>query len=281
MSFTEIFYFSGTGFTLHAAQKIAAQIPGEVHMTPIVAALNSKKRNCEAASVGFIFPMHAFTLPIICQTFLKEYKFEKAEYIFSLVTRGGAPTRIYKHIDAFLKKQGKRLNAFAYATTFNTFDIVYEVHTSDEMAAERSRFEGDIDEFAALVSRKEHFFNRGYRNRFMEMIGFPFIGWLNQLTGYFGLQNDIMADKSCNGCGLCQNMCLSGKIEMQNGKPVWKKDVQCVYCFACLNLCPQVAVQVRKSPTPDRERIFHPEVNWKDIAAQKDSKEDRAVSSQF
>ena len=58
---------------------------------------------------------------------------------------------------------------------------------------------------------------------------------------------DFYSDSNCVGCGTCEKVCLSGKIKMINGKPVWQKDIQCFFCHACLNYCPEHAVQIKST----------------------------------
>ncbi len=271
---TEIFYYSGTGFTIKAA-KTAAEVLGEnVKLTPVVGAMRSGRRVSSAKKVGLFFPMHAFGLPRACTRFMKEYRFPKAEYIFSLVTRGGAPARMHLEINRYLKNQKRKLNAFGYATAPNTFDIIYKVHEGLEMREARAAFEDDVKKFATRVLENEQFIDKGYRNRMLEYILFPFLKVLNRRTGYFFLQNDFYADENCTGCGICSKMCLSGKIAMENGHPIWRKNVQCDYCFACLQLCPEKAVQVRNSKTGELERIFCKEISRSEIANQKVSTKD-------
>nr|WP_231551393.1 hypothetical protein [Methanobacterium sp. SMA-27] len=61
---------------------------------------------------------------------------------------------------------------------------------------------------------------------------------------------------------------------MINGKPNWQKDVQCFSCHACLNYCPEQAVQIKstrllKSYTDKNERYPHPYATDDDLAGQK------------
>ena len=85
---------------------------------------------------------------------------------------------------------------------------------------------------------------------------------------------EFYSDSKCTGCGTCEKVCLSGKVKIVNGKPVWQKDVQCFFCHACLNYCPEQAVQIKstrffKSYTEENERYSHPYATVDDIARQK------------
>jgi Pyruvate/2-oxoacid:ferredoxin oxidoreductase delta subunit len=268
---TEIFYYSGTGFTLEAAKIAASAIGGEIKLTPIVGAMKRIEKVSNARRIGLFMPMHAFGMPKAFDEFLNTYRFPGAEYLFALVTRGGAPTVMHRKIDIKLKKQKKRLNAFGYATAPNTFDIVYRVHDTPKMAQGRANFADDIRRFSGRIRAGESFIDRGYRNWALETLLFPTLRGINRATGYFRLQEAFYADSKCSGCGTCEHVCLSGKIRMVDGKPEWQKSVSCQFCLACVNLCPEEAIQVRNSRTSERPRIHFPGVDVREIAAQKKS----------
>ncbi|MGC9311241.1 MAG: EFR1 family ferrodoxin [Sediminispirochaetaceae bacterium] len=265
----EIFYYSGTGFTLAAARAFAAHIDEEVRLRPIVQLMREGATSSDAEKIGLFMPMHAFGLPSAFIRFLREFRFPRASFICALVTRGGAPTRMHMEIDRLLRRQGKRLNAFQYVTTPNTFDIIFHVPEGPEVLEAQKRGEEDIRQFAAQVNRGEAGIHLGYRNRFHENFTFPILRGLNRMTGYFNLQNSFYADGTCTGCGQCEEVCLSGRIRMKDNRPVWDHTAACQYCLACLHLCPVHAVQVKKSKTPELGRIRRPDVSWKEIAAQK------------
>ncbi len=266
---TEIFYYSGTGFTLAAARLMAAELGDNVALTPMVAATRERNPESEADKVGLFMPMHSFGIPRPVREFLKSARFPRARYIFVLMTRGGAPGRVDKQIARYLRRQGKRLNAFQFATTPNTFDIIWPVPTDDTVRQARTQHDDDIRTFARVVAASGDSINIGYRNRWLEYSLFPCLKVVNRVTGYFSLQKNLFADDRCIGCGQCAEACLSGKITMHDGKPRWDPEVDCHFCLACLHLCPQTAVQVRHTKTPQLERTHAAGVTLNDIAAQK------------
>jgi ferredoxin len=86
------------------------------------------------------------------------------------------------------------------------------------------------------------------------------------------------SDSKCKGCGTCEKVCPSGKVEMVDKKPVWRDDVKCFLCYACLNYCPAQSVQIAdqwfmKSHTAKNARYPHPYATADDIAAQKRPKD--------
>ncbi|HYE67298.1 MAG TPA: 4Fe-4S dicluster domain-containing protein, partial [Anaerovoracaceae bacterium] len=84
----------------------------------------------------------------------------------------------------------------------------------------------------------------------------------------------FVADPNCKGCGTCERVCLSSKIRMVDGKPEWQKKHDCYSCYACLNFCPERAIQLKSTPiikfyTEQNGRYHHPDITQNDIAMQK------------
>ncbi len=267
---TEIFYYSGTGFTLKAAKILQKELHDKVILKPIVGLMNSGCTISNAEKVGLMMPLHAFGMPSAYRRFLDTFQFPNAKYIFVLVTCGGAPAKVYNEINKHLKHQNKKLNAFRYAVAPNTFDVVLNIGSSKKVKDARLHFNEDVKNFATIINRNENSIELMYRNYFGDYFLFPVMRMLNRKTAYFNLQNDFYVDNKCIGCGQCEKMCLSGKIKINDKKPEWQSNVSCQYCLACLNLCPQQAIQVRKTKTPKIDRIFCPGTVYKDIAAQKE-----------
>lgn len=80
---------------------------------------------------------------------------------------------------------------------------------------------------------------------------------------------NFYCDTTCTGCGICEQVCLSKKIAMIDGKPVWQKDVQCYFCYACFNFCPARSILVKRVYMKKSDRYIHPKITAKDIAGQK------------
>jgi ferredoxin len=109
----------------------------------------------------------------------------------------------------------------------------------------------------------------------------PFVPLLEAMTPYLirlgrmvESSFDFYYDQECTGCGLCEQVCLAGKVQMVDERPVWQEAVKCHGCFACLSFCPEESIQVKskwylKSYTEQNGRYHHPAIKAKDIARQK------------
>jgi ferredoxin len=81
-------------------------------------------------------------------------------------------------------------------------------------------------------------------------------------------------DLKCTGCGICEKVCPSSKIKIVDATPIWQCKVDCYFCYACLNFCPNQAIQIHsqiymKSFTTEKGRYPHPYAGVIDMVAQK------------
>lgn len=283
---TEIYYFSGTGNSLHVAKELQRRIP-ETSLVPIVSLLDEESIETHAETVGFVFPQYAGTMPKFMAKILKRLDPRSARYLFAIVTRGGTPCRAFADVDKLLERKGRRLDSYFVLTMPSGSDPLVEKFV-DNITEERiARLESEmlqrLDSIQRIITAQE-------TNREEDLSGLdlpppdfikplmPFIEILKPILLPLGKlaesSFDFYFDAKCTGCGLCERVCLAQRIKMVDERPVWQKDVKCFGCFACLNYCPEQSVQIEstwylKSRTPENGRYHHPEITAKDIAEQK------------
>lgn len=266
---TQIFYFSGTGNSLHIARELAGKIPN-TSAIPMLAAVNSRRLETEAETVGFVFPIHAFTIPGVVKQFLLSVDLKSASYIFAVATRGGSPCRVFAHMDKILEKKGKALDAQFFVNMPNNYIPAFNAPSEEEITRLEAEAQTMIAFMAEIISKRQKSKEKDPHGSFMEEnVLFPLLTPIFHKTGYFNLQNGFYADSGCTGCGTCSQVCLSGKIGMQEGRPQWDKSIGCTYCLACIHYCPTRAIQLKKAKSESKSRYHHKNVAMKDIAAQK------------
>lgn len=270
---TEIYYFSGTGNSLYVARELQKKIP-KTKLIAIVGLLNNENIKTGTDTVGFVFPIHMAMIPWPVIEFLRKIDLNSAEYIFTAVTRIGTRHRAFEDLEKILKKKGKRLDAF-FNLNMASNDLKFKgfkAATAEEIAYIEVKVQNKLDYIQNIIINKEIVHQRDTEFT-VSIPAFsvlsPFLPFLNKMLDY-----DFYADSKCVGCRTCEKVCLSGKIKMVDGKPVWQKNVKCFFCYACLNYCPEYAVQIRstrflKSHTEENERYSHPYATADDIAGQK------------
>ena len=264
----QIYYFSGTGNSLHVARELKRRMPS-ISLVPIIGALKEAEIKSTAETVGIIFPIHAHTIPAIVKDFLKKVDLSSANYVFAMATRYCAD-KVFKVINRILKKKNQKLNAsFAVNTPVN-YIPVFSVPTTEEINEIELVLQENLDEIQPIIEgKKEHFEKSNLMLAILANTLLLFNQLLFQSTKYFGMQKSFYADEKCIGCGTCENICLSGKIKLVDKKPVWQNDVSCVYCFACISYCPKMAIQAKGKRTKKKGRYQNPNITAKDIASQK------------
>lgn len=269
MSTIDIYYFSGTGNSLHAASELQKRLPGAT-LIPIVSALKEQTIRAKAGTVGLVYPVHGFTMPLIVEEFLKKADFSSATYIFALTTRFCAP-RFVSRIDRILRGQGRTLDAFFSVRMPQNYLPIFDVETPEQIAESESRLQDTLDSMTTSILNKQK--SRPDAPplpvRIMTNTVFPVISAMDRATRYFHLEEKFCADDRCTGCGACERVCLSGRIKMQGGRPAWDTDTGCMFCFACIHFCPARAIQISGKKTAERGRYHHPAVTADDITGQK------------
>lgn len=279
---TEIYYFSGTGNSLHVAKELQKRIPN-TKLIPIVSLLDKKNIKTDAETVGFVFPIHGVTIPVPVKNFIKKLDLSSSKYFFALATRGGTIHNAFEVIDKNLSKKGKRLDSYFTITMFSSDPKLkdWEPPTSEKIKEMEIRVQNQLNAIQKIVLDKQ--INREKDSEGMSFSHSPLINFLLEklilfamkyLVEFKGLNNYFYTDEKCIGCGTCEKVCPSRKIKMINKKPLWQNDVKCHFCYACLNYCPKQAVQIKttwymKSYTQKKGRYPHPYATAEDIEGQK------------
>lgn len=283
---TEIYYFSGTGNSLHVAKKLQERIP-ETKLTPIISLMKEDYVVPNAETVGLVFPQYGGTMPKVVARIINRLDLRSAKYVFAIATRGGTPCRAFGDIDKILRKSGRRLDSYFVLTMPSGSEPLVENYV-DNITEERiAKLEAEMLKRLELIQR---IVVSQEPNREDDLSGIempppafmvpfmPIIRFLEPilipLAKMAESEFNFYFDSKCTGCGICEKVCLAEKVRMVDRRPIWQKKVKCHGCFACLNYCPEQSVQIRstwylESCTTRNGRYHHPEIAAMDIAQQK------------
>ncbi len=276
----EIYYFSGTGNSLHVAKELQRRLP-ESKLIPIVSLLDEDVIGINAEIIVFVFPNFCLTIPIPLYEFLKKVKIS-SQYIYCICTRGGSVSHAFDYMNEFLKKQGKEVYSGIYLNMCWNLPIGKENLigvSEDKVKFYEKEIKDKLDLFSKSILAKEKYSGGdsevNYKLPWSSSVFLLGSKSFNYKAHDYMYQNVVFyPDSKCIQCGTCAKVCPSGKVKMIDDKPVWQKDVKCYGCFACINYCPVKAVQVEskwylKSFTEKNGRYHHPEISADDIAKQK------------
>lgn len=282
---TEIYYFSGTGNSLHVARELQKRIPG-AKLVPIIGLMDKESVTASGEVVGFVFPHYASSLPKTVHAFIEKLDLGSARYLFAIVTRGRTETMAFVEIDEILKKKGRRLDSFFAITMPSGSEPLVKAYPSRITEERILRLESEmltkLDSIQRTILEQETSREKDVGDGTPPppfLVPFlPLLDAISPLLVRFGKMVestfDFYYDEKCTGCGVCEKVCLAEKVQMMDRRPVWQEAVKCHGCFACLNFCPEESIQVEsswylKSYTDQNGRYHHPQITAKDIAGQK------------
>jgi len=281
MSKVEIYYFSGTGNSLHVAQEIQKRIP-DTTLIPLLSLLNEEAIELKADIIGLVFPIYLNSTPIPVREFIKKIHFKPEQFLFAVTTNCGYPGKLEYYLERLLAKRGMELDFYhtlkmasnspkGLQPSFMIAQNWASTITEKNISALEENVQKEMDRIVKAIINKEKNIGKDspkHQNAVARVINktlqLPLQWYIEGMNAKIG----FYTDSTCTGCGLCASVCPSKKITMNDGKPLWQDDVRCYYCYACFNFCPEQAILV-KNYTHKDGRYYYPGITAKDIAEQK------------
>jgi len=241
-----IFYFSGTGNTRWAANKLAEATEeklvniAECIDKDCVFSLNVGER------LGFCFPVHGWRPPMIVRNFIKKFTIRNAaeHYCYAVCTAGDDIGETIKILRNDLKIKGIQLcSAFSLIMPESYVGLPFmDVDSPEKEMRKKDKAAADLRRYSKII------INRQEGVEELVTGNWPKIN--SQLLGGF-FTNYLITDKpfhvaenKCIKCGKCADSCPINNILCQKGSfPVWRRNGSCLACFACYHHCPTHAIE--------------------------------------
>lgn len=262
MKFSEpkpIFYFSGTGGSLYAARRIAAELP-EFAPVPIAALEGEPNITVDADAVGFVFPLYYAGLPNIMERFAKKLAFTHPCYIFAVVPCGVPWSGYALHqLNGLLRRKGQKLSGGFILKMVDNYLPHFDMPDAQAQQAHDSAVDAKLADIIGVIQRREKKVER-------EQGLFLYPSHFIYAPSFARQDRHYSVDDTCNSCGICQKVCPVNNVELKDGKPAWLH--RCEFCLACIHYCPQKAIQW-KVITRKRGRYHYKGISAGEIAKQK------------
>ena len=259
-----LYYLSGTGNTFRVASWIENKLTDtgtEVVLVPIEAAdFEDELAGSENARllVGFLMPVHGFTLPWLMLKRLLEVPKNINADVFISSTRGGLKfKRLFtpgiSGSAMFVAALILALKGFSvkWIKSFDMPSNWMSLHSGLKEKNARAiieRTESRVTPFAEkIIEGKKHLFHVNSISELLWGLVLLPVSIPYMFMGRFGLAKLFFSGHTCNGCGLCARSCPVGAIEMRgipNGRPFWT--MKCESCMRCMAYCPLEAVEVHQ-----------------------------------
>lgn len=234
-----VLYFTGTGNCLYVARQLAGK-EGEILSIPQL--MRKKQFEIEADEIGLVYPIYGHMPPYMVREFIKKAQL-KAEYKFAVLTYGMRKCNAVEIWDGISRKAG---NAFDYIGTIVMVDNwLPNFDMNDQMKIDKHILE-NLAKITSDLSNRRRWHEpvtqeeREQHEGFMSLSGLdPEVGFLMKADRSFRVTDD------CIHCGICTYVCPRGNYEL-TGQGV-KMQGDCEFCFACIQNCPQRAIQFKKN----------------------------------
>lgn len=234
-----IYYFSGTGNSLHVARHLADAL-GE-QLMPM-----TYPRPAEDEVIGLVFPVHAWGIPNVVESFVSKFLPSSLgrvdvgkTFLYAVMTCGDDMGYTDRVLDKALRSAcGKSLDAAFSVQMPNTyvclpgFDVDSDTLCKEKLAKEEAAVKVIAD--CVLERKSARRLTRGNFPWTKTYILRPLFNRFLLTDKYFRVDTS-----RCVLCGRCRKMCPVGNIILDE-VPVWQS--HCTGCLACFHACPYHAI---------------------------------------
>ena len=250
-----IFYFSGTGNTRWAAQKVAAATADRlVNIAEEMLAAETAQASdpqftytlAQDERIGFFFPVHGWRPPRLVLDFLDRLHLTNADshYAYVVCTAGDNVGEAVSILEKRLQTMGIKIDsAISLIMPESYVGLPFmDVDTPAKEQCKKMEADNKLTRFIADIMDCRsgvRDITIGHWPRInSRLIGSVFVKKLVTDRPF-----NVVADR-CLHCGKCASVCPVVNIHFEKGgEPSWLHNGKCLSCFACYHHCPTHAIE--------------------------------------
>ena len=242
-----IFYFTGTGNSLYAANTLAADGEQVISMIDAVREKRFHYTLADNEPLGFVFPVYFYTVSDPVLDFVRSLTVDNASFVYAVIPCGASIGPAGGFLKSELKKRGLDLQRVDPLIVPDGALIFYDIDAPEQMEQTLQAAAKELQVIKQAVAQRRP--NRITGSAAAGKTGLAAYHLCMSTKKFF-------ADDKCVRCGKCASVCPVGAITMVEGRPVWTKD-KCLKCCGCINRCPAGAIQYGRK-TSGRGRYVNP-----------------------
>ena len=250
----KILYFTATGNSLHVAKKLG----GELLSIPQL--IKDNVWEIEADKIGIVFPKYTYAIPEPVEEFLNKVTF-KSPYIFSIITCGTSSVGAASELEKIAQRKGFKFSYINHIAMVHNMLTVLDMQKEIEKEPSKNIVSNLSQIVEDIQNKKSYIIENSIVEKFITKQLKKHKSFVEKIAKMNNFDQKFYIKSDCNGCGTCQKVCPINNIEMSNGKPNYQGN--CVWCMACIQNCPQVAIHLPSEKSDARYR--HAQVTLKEI----------------
>jgi len=239
-----IYYFSGTGNSYMIAKKVCEGLENSALINIAKGQIPNHDNACD--TIGIVFPVYYFGIPIIVEKFLLQTNIPENAYVFVIVTRGEPMAGGAKRqLDTAFNARGRTYRFFRYVTMGNNYPFYIFNGSTEKVKGQRNKkAEKKVRDFLADIKAKK-------QSRIFSILDYPPFPTITYNFPTYGYKHFLQVynqdtcfevdETLCNKCLKCKYSCPIDNVEITS-KVKWKH-ANCQMCLACYNCCPKNAIQ--------------------------------------
>lgn len=251
-----VLYFTGTGNSRYAASIISSitgkellsinSIMRERTEDPFIAKYSFESKD----SFVIVCPTHCWRIPRPVEEFLKDSRFVGSHKIYFFLTCGSSTSSAAFYAQELCSEIGMEFMGLSSVQMPENYIAMFKVPDYNEAQGIIRAAVSKIESSARLIAAGRAIYDSNSGNPHLSKIN-PYF------YRFFVKDKKFHAKDSCNGCGLCEKVCPAVNIRIENDHPVWKGN--CIHCMACINSCPQKAIEYGRSSLGKRRYLLLPD----------------------
>lgn len=236
----DLYWFSGSGNTLRAAQSLAVRLGElgyEVRLLPMER--SDAVRFDPDATLGLAFPTYCFSIPERVRSFVRRLPDVHGTNAVMLGTHGAVSGGVLGPMKRLLTRKGFCCLAGTIISMPDSFFPFFGPETNDRQIERAEKkialFAGKIDQGAATWPRWPIL---------SDVCGTFWSALFASRRGTRVTASTLHVKSSaCTGCRICGQYCPVGAIEFSDAETTPRRGRHCVNCLRCVALCPSGAMR--------------------------------------
>lgn len=247
-----IFYFSGTGNSKYIAQLFSENLNCQCVNIENDTGFSEIINNSDA--ISFCYPIYGSRPPRIMRDFVIKYKNclsgKKLIIFCTQMLFSGDGARSLTDSIKDIKYDVIYAEHFNMPNNINNF-FLFPIYSDKKNEKCYVKARQKMDRVCADI-KKEIIVKRGF-NIFSRLLGLTqgvFVPFIENMG-----KDGVFINNSCNGCGLCVGACPVDNLKLSEGKAAALGN--CMMCYRCTNLCPQMAIKTLSLSWPKKQYVFN------------------------